>query len=86
MTNLIKMAVLGLSAFATVAASNPGAGAAAGNSAATGSAAVAKEKQANDAKKYCVVSEAISGSRMGKRTCKTKAEWAEEGVQVGGKK
>jgi hypothetical protein len=86
MTNLIKMAALGLSAFATVAAANPSGGAAAGSSAATSSAAVARGSQATDKKKYCVNLEAISGSRMGKRACKTKAEWAEEGVQVGVKK
>jgi hypothetical protein len=93
MTKLMKIAALGLSAFATVAAANPAAGAASGNSAATASAATASESATRsgqaaasaDKKKYCVALEPISGSRMGKRSCKTKAEWAEEGVEVGAK-
>ncbi len=87
MTNLIKIAALGMSAFATIAATTPSGGVGAGSSAVASSAAVARGGQGTgaDTKKYCRMMEPISGSRVGKRACKTKAEWAEEGIQIGAK-
>ena len=34
--------------------------------------------------KYCI-SDQITGSRMAKKVCKTKAQWEAEGVDLGGK-
>jgi hypothetical protein len=37
-------------------------------------------------KKYCANITPDTGTRMSRRVCKTKAEWSEEGVELGAKK
>lgn len=46
-----------------------------------GSSATAKAAQP-DLKKYCVEVEAGTGSRLNMTECKTRAQWAKEGVDV----
>lgn len=45
----------------------------------------AAAKHADDGRKYCIKLEALTGSRLAKRACKTKQEWALEGVDVAAK-
>ena len=55
--------------------------------AASGAAATAVPASAaakDQARKFCVV-DTLTGSRLSKKVCRTRAEWAEEGVSVGGK-
>jgi hypothetical protein len=52
----------------------------AGKSAADGQSGATTKRSANT--KYCLDYEAFTGSRISKRECKTKAEWAAEGVNV----
>ena len=35
-----------------------------------------------DTKKYCVVDRIVTGSLMPRKTCKTKSEWSNEGVDI----
>jgi hypothetical protein len=65
-----------LATTSTTAVKSPapgGAPAAAAAAAAAGSAQV---------KKYCIKVEAFTGSRISKSECKSKADWAREGVDV----
>jgi len=41
-----------------------------------------KPATADAAVKYCIESEPFTGSKLTKTECKTKAEWAREGVNV----
>lgn len=52
----------------------------AGKSAANASSSATKKISANA--KYCLDYEALTGSRISKRECKTKAEWAAEGINI----
>ena len=85
MTKSVNIAALCLAAFGTAALASPNnVGAAAGTST-SGSAAVSAAAAAPKAaapKKYCANIIPSTGSRMAKRTCKTKTEWADEGVDV----
>lgn len=47
-----------------------------------GKDASAKAPATTDQTKYCVESEPFTGSRTIKTECKTRAEWAKEGVNV----
>jgi hypothetical protein len=80
--------LIGVAAFVAVAAAPPlsaesssSAAAAAANASAAAPAAPGNGKAA--AKKYCTRLEATTGTRMTKgRTCRTKAEWEQQGVDV----
>jgi hypothetical protein len=41
-----------------------------------------KRTTAQDQTKYCIEVEAMTGSRISKMECRTKAEWAQLGVDV----
>jgi hypothetical protein len=49
---------------------------------ATSASKPAKAANENQAVKYCVETEPFTGSKIAKTECKTKAEWAAEGVDV----
>ena len=76
-------AMLALAQPAAAADSAAAAAAAAGAAAATAEAAPAKRAEA---KKYCLNIIPDTGSRTGKRACKTREEWSEQGVDVTAKK
>ncbi|OYY72882.1 MAG: hypothetical protein B7Y47_01630 [Sphingomonas sp. 28-63-12] len=40
------------------------------------------EEARADGRKYCAKSEALTGSRLPRRICKTRADWARDGVDV----
>ena len=42
----------------------------------------AKPAAAKDQTKYCIRFEAFTGSRISKTECRTRAEWARQGVDV----
>lgn len=89
MIKSVHIAALGLAAFGTAAMASPDSvGGTAGNSAsaAAGVSAAAAAPKAAQPKKYCANVIPDTGSRMSKRHCKTKAEWAEEGVDITAKK
>ena len=75
---------------ATVSTALVAAAPAAASNGATLTAAVAASAQANSnqqqqadaSKKYCIKLEAITGSRLNLRQCRTKAEWEAIGVDV----
>ena len=48
----------------------------------TSASAVAAAPAAKDQTKYCLQVEASTGSRIMKTECRTKAEWAELGVDI----
>ena len=48
----------------------------------SGGASSAAKPAQPDAKKYCVTVEPPTGSRLNMTECKTRAEWAKEGVDV----
>jgi hypothetical protein len=90
MTKLLKIAALAVPACATLALAQPAfaAGGSAGAStaavtAATSASGLAKAAQA---KRICINVVPDTGSRMARRMCKTKAEWADEGVDLNAKK
>jgi len=76
MTHVSSVFALGivLATTSTTAVKSPAPGGApAAAAAAAGSAQV---------KKYCIKVEAFTGSRISKSECKSKADWAREGVDV----
>lgn len=89
MTNFVKMATLGLSAFALFGFAQPALAAdEAARSASANAASAAESPQAKraDTRKYCVNTYVDTGSRLGRPQCKTKKEWADEGVEITPKK
>ena len=66
MPHVAKLALLSLILTSAPAAAEPAKGKAA----------------ARDQTKYCIEVEAITGSRISKMECRTKAEWARLGVDV----
>jgi hypothetical protein len=56
--------------------------AAAGSTASTAQNPPAKATSSDQTVKYCVESEPFTGSIISKTECKTRAEWAKEGVDV----
>ena len=42
----------------------------------------AKSAAAEDQKKYCIAYDNVVGSRVARHECKTKREWARQGVDV----
>ena len=90
MTKLLKNAAIGLSTVAALALAQPSiaadtAGASATAAAAVGAAAAKSQAKPAQPKKYCVNVIPDTGSRMARKSCRTKEEWAEEGVDVGSK-
>lgn len=87
---LLKTAALAAPAFAMLALAQPananGGSAAAGAVAASAGEANATQAAPAAAKRYCVNITPETGTRMSRRVCRTKAEWADEGIEVGGKK
>jgi len=85
MRNIIKIATVGLSACAMLALAQP----ASAENAASASTAKASEGQKADgkaaAKKICLRVDLETGTRLSKQSCRTKEEWAEEGVEIGSK-
>ena len=55
------------------------AGAVSASSAANAGAATAKKAKAT---KYCFTADATTGSRIARKVCQTKAQWAKEGIDV----
>ena len=86
-TKLPNTVALAAPAFALLALAQP-VSAADGAAAAGPSAAEARgtAAAAAPAKKYCANITPDTGSRMSRKVCKTKAEWSEEGVELGAKK
>ena len=87
MINYGKLTAVALSTLAMVAAAQPASAHDRAANATAGTAASARVSpgQAPEAKKYCVTLEASTGTRMPKRQCRTKAEWAIQGIEVGPK-
>lgn len=48
----------------------------------TSASAIAAEPAGNNQTKYCLQIEASTGTRISKTECRTRAEWAELGVDV----
>ena len=90
MTKLLKIAAFIVPACATLALAQPAFatdGSTGGGSAAVAAAASASG-QAKDAqaKKYCLNVIPDTASRVARRVCKTKAEWADEDIDLGARK
>ncbi len=87
MTKFPKIAAFAVPAWALLALAQP-AGAAEGATAAAAGAASAPSAatKASAPKEVCIKLVPDTGSRMARRMCKTKAEWAEEGIDFDGKK
>ena len=87
MTKLLNLALFAVPACAMLAFAQP-ASAAEGAFAAAANAAspAAVQENASAAKRVCINVVPDTGSRMARRVCRTKAEWAEEGVDLGAKK
>ena len=89
MANFVKMSALGLSAFGLLGLAQPalaGEEAARSASASTAGTSEAAPAKRAESKKYCVNTYMDTGSRLGRAQCKTKKEWAAEGVEIGSKK
>ncbi len=81
----LKIATLIASASAALVAMTPAAAADTVSAAAATTAAAATPQQkakADPAKKYCITLEAVTGSRVGKRQCLTKAQWEARGLEL----
>jgi hypothetical protein len=86
MTKLLKIAAIALPTCAMLALAQP-AGATNGASAASSAASPAgAPAKASEPKRVCINLTPDTGSRVTRRMCKTKAEWADEGVHLGSKK
>ena len=86
---LLKTAALAAPAFAMLAAAQPASASdgSAGAAAASAGAAMSAKASAQAApKKICATMVPDTASRMARKVCKTKAEWAEEGVELRTKK
>ena len=83
MTKLLKIAAMALPACAMLSLAQP-AGASDGATAVASAASV--EAKAAATKKICINVIPDTGSRMARRTCKTKAEWADEGLDLTARK
>lgn len=85
MGKFTKIAALGMSACAMMALAQP-VSAAEGSLASEAKATQAIGEKADakkaDAKKYCLRVALDTGTRIVKRECRTKAEWAEHDVEV----
>ena len=90
MTKLLKIAGYTVATCATIALAQPATAAegvtAAATAAATADSAASGETKPAGAKKYCINVIPDTGSRMARRMCKTKAEWADEGLYLDTKK
>jgi hypothetical protein len=84
MTRLLKIAAFAVPACAMFALAQPAGAAGGATAAAAGAASAASvEAKASETKKFCINVIPDTGSRMTRRMCKTKAEWAAEGVELG---
>ena len=88
MTKLLKIATFAVPAGAMLALAQPASAADNATAAAAASAASANSVQAKASppKKVCINVIPDTGSRMTRRMCKTKAEWADEGLDLDAKK
>jgi hypothetical protein len=73
-----------LIALSIVAAGTPAIAASAANSANTAAAEKADKARAksDNSPRYCIKDDTVTGSRISHQACKSKAEWAREGVDV----
>ena len=88
MTKLLKIAAFAVPACAMLALAQPASAADGASAAAAAGAASAANAQARvrETKKVCINVIPDTGSRMARRMCKTKAEWADEGVDLDARK
>jgi hypothetical protein len=87
MTKLLKIAVFSVPACAMLALTQPASAADRATAAAAGAASAASvQAKASETKKVCINVIPDTGSRMARRMCKTKAEWADEGLDLDAKK
>ena len=86
MTKILIIAAIALPASAVLALAQP-AGAAEGTTAASNAASPASvQSKASEPKRVCINLTPDTGSRVTRRMCKTKAEWADEGLKLDAKK
>ena len=86
MTKLLKIVAIALPTCAMLALAQP-AGAADGASAAASAASpAAVQAKASEPKRVCINLTPDTGSRVTRRMCKTKAEWADEGLNLDSRK
>jgi hypothetical protein len=87
MKKLLKSAAFAVPACAMLALAQPaGAADGAAAAAAAGAATASVEAKASGTKKVCINVVPDTGSRMARRMCKTRADWADEGVDLNFKK
>ena len=90
MTMLLKITAFAVPACAMLAVAHPATAAdnvtAAATAAATTSSAATDKAKAADARKYCINVIPDTGSRTARRMCKTRAEWADQGVDLDAQK
>ena len=87
MTKLLKIAAFAVPAFGILAIAQPARAVDAAGAAAAGAASAASaQTKASDTKKVCINVIPDTGSRMARRVCRTKAEWADQGVDLDARK
>ena len=83
MLKLLKIAAFAIPAFAMLSLAEP---ASAGEAATAAASAKSVQAKAPGTQKICINIIPDTGSRMARRTCKTRAEWAEEGLDLDARK
>jgi hypothetical protein len=86
MKNTVKFAAMALSAFVVALPAQASAFVSAAAKASASSAEGGGAAKAAESKKYCLNVTPDTATRMSKRQCKTKAEWADQGVELAPKK
>ncbi len=90
MTKLLKTAAFAVPAFAALTLAQPALATQGSTSAATAALTAASsappQQKAVEAKRYCMNVIPDTGSRVTRRMCRTKAEWADEGVDLDARK
>ena len=88
MTKLMTIAAFALPACAMLAFAGPAAAeaAVAAAAAASGLPAAGVQAKAQESRRVCINVVPDTGSRMARRICRTKAEWADQGVDLVAKK
>jgi hypothetical protein len=86
MKNIARIAAMALTAFAVALPAHASADTSAAAKVAASSAEGGGAAKSAESRKHCINITPDTASRMSKRQCKTKAEWAEEGVEFAPKK
>ena len=87
MLKLLKIAAFAVPACAMLSITEPANAANDVNTAAASAASASRiQAKASETKKVCVNVIPDTGSRMTRRMCKTKAEWADEGLDLDARK